>query len=90
MIKVESVADFCVRAALGQSSHTCCSAKEIFIQVVFKKKFLQNIHLFKIFLVKLLVLSQEDIFEAVSGCLKKLVENIRVGDPFATKVPPTV
>ena len=29
---------------------------------------------------------QENIFEAVSGCLKKLIENIRVGDPFAAKV----
>ena len=30
--------------------------------------------------------SQEDIFEALSGHLKKLVENMHVGDPFATKV----
>ena len=33
-----------------------------------------------------MLLSQENIFEAVSGCLKKLVEDIRVGDPFAAKV----
>ena len=33
-----------------------------------------------------MLLLQENIFEAVSGCLKKLVENIRVGDPFAAKV----
>ena len=39
---------------------------------------------------KFWLLSQEDIFEAVSGCLKKLVENMRVGDPFAAKVPATI
>jgi len=58
--QVDAVADFCLRAALEQPGHNCCSAKEIFVQ--------------------------EDIFEALSGCLKSRVENLRVGNPFADKI----
>ena len=57
---------------------------------LYRSSLLRKLLLFKIFPVKFLLLSKEDIFEAVSGCLKKLVENLRVGDPFAAKVPATI
>ena len=40
--QVTSVVDTFISAGLSEPSHTCCSAKEIFVQVVFAISFLLN------------------------------------------------